>query len=289
MEFIYTHRYKKIEIKPTDKICLWMFSDVHRDTPQCDVERWKWFLQRAKKSHDEFDHVFYFILGDTHDFVSFSEQKKLTSNNLHKTTIDKLDLSVQTDIRKFASEISFMKGHILGIIEGNHSWTYVNGETSTQDLAKRMDTEYLGWLSYFRLAAEFKNKESRKTVDFCLCHGKAGGKTAGITITQVDDLRRIFPVADVFCMGHDHQRGAIPQSVLIPTHGGNGQFNMKQQRQFLCRSGSFKRAYMNDTSGYEIGRLFKPSDLGALQLVIQFHRDRRNNEDQIKLDIEARI
>jgi hypothetical protein len=35
--------------------------------------------------------------------------------------------------------------------------------------------------------------------------------------------------------------------------------------------------------------LFKPSDLGALQLVIQFHRDQRNNEDQIKLDIEARI
>ena len=92
------------------------------------------------------------------------------------------------------------------------------------------------------------------------------------------------------CMGHDHQRGAWPTSCLVPSfRRGKDQdeVELKQKRQFLCRSGSFKRAYVDNTIGYEIGRVLRPADLGALRLDIGFHRDRKDGNDIMITDITA--
>ena len=286
MEFTYTNHYKRIEAEFNEKICFWFIGDIHRDTPQCDKERWDDCLKKIKESFNEFKQVYIFGMGDYHDFVSFSEQAKIRASNLHDTTIARLDLDVQERNRKFANECSFMRDHFLGLIEGNHSWTFKEGKTSTEDLAERLGTVCLGWLSYFRLSIKLNKLNKYAKIDFCLCHGKAGGKTAGVTFNQVDEMRKVFPVADVYCFGHDHQRGVLPQSILVAT---DGNFTIKQKRQFLCRSGSFKRAYMENTSGYEIGRLLKPSDLGALQLIVYIRREKRNKQDFCITEIEGRV
>jgi hypothetical protein len=89
-------------------------------------------------------------------------------------------------------------------------------------------------------------------------------------------------------MGHDHQRTAHPVSILVPQKAPN-KYYVKQKRQFLCRSGSFVKAYQNESDSYEIFRLYKPSDLGALKLVINFHRDRKDGIDRTITDIQAII
>ena len=126
-------------------------------------------------------------------------------------------------------------------------------------------------------------------VHFVLCHGRAGGKTFGITINQVGDLKQLFPVADVFCMAHDHQRTAHPVSVLVPMRKKEGGYIIKQKRQFLCRSGSFVKAYQDGSDSYEVFRLYKPSDLGALKLTINIHRDYKDDVDRNIVDIHAEI
>lgn len=105
-------------------------------------------------------------------------------------------------------------------------------------------------------------------------------------INQVDDMKQIFPVADLYIMGHDHQRAARPVSVLVPMYDHNGSIYIKQMRQFLCRSGSFKKAYVPDTSSYEVGRLLRPADLGALQIEIGFHGD-KTETDRVITDLKA--
>ena len=123
------------------------------------------------------------------------------------------------------------------------------------------------------------------SMDIVPCHGKAGGKLAGTTINQVEDLKRIFPVADIYVMGHDHQRGAWPKSILLADDRGN----IKQKRQFLARSGSFKKGYVDGVSGYEVGRLLTPSDLGAIIFSVSVHRDQKDGGDRYILDIKATI
>jgi hypothetical protein len=275
-----------------DYVEIWFFGDVHRFAKSCDVDRWKYFLKRAKADVEARpDRTFFFGMGDYDDFASTREKRELA--NMHETTIEGFDEIDQKRCRVLSMEMNFMRGRTLGLIEGNHHWVRADGKTTTMDLCERLDTEYLGWLCHYTIIFRFNNRGNIPIGVHCvLCHGRAGGKRAGTSINQVEDIKTIFPIADVYCYGHDHQRGAWPQSVLVPVNAPtykNVSYKIRQKRQFLCRSGSFKKAYEDNTSGYEIGRLLKPSDLGALKLRISFHRNCKDGEDYISTDIEAVI
>ena len=99
-------------------------------------------------------------------------------------------------------------------------------------------------------------------------HGKAGGKLAGTTINQVADLRTVFTDADIYMMGHDHQRGAWPQSILHVSPTGHGEPRLHARRQWLCRTGSYLRAYAPGMASYAASRLLRPADLGGIELEI---------------------
>ena len=256
---------------------------MHRDAVSCDVKRWKWFLDKAAK--DDPDRTYYMGLGDYHDLASAREQVHLNRNALHETTMESLDELVEKNNRKFAEEIKQMRGKLIGMIDGNHNWKFPNGVTASEDLANRMGAPHLGWLSHITLTFKFSGGKKTQNVYIVACHGRAGGKRIGTSINQVEDMKTIFPLADIYIMGHNHDRGAWPMDIFYPTKGGD----IKQKRQFLCRSGSFKKAYEEGKSSYEVGRLLRPADLGALKLNISFHRDLSDGKDRIITDIEAII
>ena len=279
METIYTVHKKEIKLKSwNDIVPIWFFGDVHRDAVGCDKERWQWFLKKSAQDKE----AYYLGMGDYHDLASSREQVHLNRNDLHETTMESLDELVEKNNRAFCKEIKQMNGRLLGLIDGNHNWRFPNGAAASEDLANRMGCEHLGWLTHFTLT--FKSVGKSQSVHIVACHGRAGGKRIGTSINQVEDMKAIFPIADIYIMGHNHDRGAWPIDVLYPTHNGS----IKQKRQFLCRSGSFLKAYEKGRSNYATGRLLRPADMGALKLNIGFHRDREEG-DRIITDIEAII
>jgi hypothetical protein len=118
------------------------------------------------------------------------------------------------------------------------------------------------------------------------CHGLGGGRVLGASVRKVEDMFQIFPRADIFIMGHDHQRSAVPQIRLIAADGKNDTWSLKQQRQFYCRSGSFMRSYTPDDGGYATGKLMRPSDMGTICGIISVHRMQRDGKDNTILDLE---
>lgn len=290
METIYKVVQKEIVLdSPSDIITINPFGDVHRDSASCDIDRWKWWISRMKKQHNK--NTFYLGMGDYHDFASTSEKVILSNPKLHDDTRLQFDLTAEKKNRAFAMELAFMRGNVLGMIEGNHSWRLLDGKTSTTDLAERLNTENIGWLCHYTLkiyAMYANSKRILGTVHIVACHGKAGGKTHGITINQVGDLKNVFPLADIYIMGHDHQRGAWPCSVLYPFYDTKGNVYIKQKRQFLARSGAFLKGYSDGKSTYGVHSLYKPSDLGAIQFRIGFHTD-NSMKERIITDIEAII
>jgi hypothetical protein len=249
------------------EIQLFCFGDVHRDTTSCDVDRWHEFI-RYTQQFDQ-DYCLYLYMGDAVDFASASEKQKLLSAGLHETTLDKFDRIAMKDVGLFCNEIKHMKGHMIGCISGNHSWKFSDGKTSDEVIAEQMGCRSLGWLSFNRVVIYVGN--SRTKLDIMSCHGKAGGKLLGTTINQVEDMKRICPACDVYVMGHDHKLAAIPDVYLeFQTQGGK--IVIKQHEQRLCRSGSFKKSYTSGESSYEVGRLYRPSILGALHLTVRIHK-----------------
>lgn len=287
METIYKVVTKDITLENFDDyIDLWLWGDVHRDAKSCDEERWKQFLVKAKKGDP--DKTWYLGLGDYHDFASDREQHKLLKEGyaLHETTMDNIHELVEKQNRKFAAEIKQMNGKLLGLIDGNHNWRFPNGVTASEDLANRMGCEHLGWLCYLSIRLRFKNTSKYLSMDVIICHGRGGGKRAGASVNQVEDLKGIFPIADIYVMGHDHQLWVRPMDVLY--RPGNSKV-IKQKTQYLCRSGSFKKAYEPDKTGYEIGRLLKPATLGALRLRLSVDRKQLGGKDRLVPHIEATI
>ena len=285
METTYTVKESEvIKINRSDRIDLFLFGDIHRDAKGCDVGRWHEFLKEAKANLAENPHTYFIGMGDYNDFASSSEQKAIkNSGKIHETTMQTLDTTVQNNNILIASECSFMRGHLLGLLEGNHTWTLANSQTATQDLAERLDTICLGWLSHYTL--KFNMCSWRMAIHMALCHGKAGGKTHGITINQVADLKQIFPTASIYAMGHDHQRGTWPTSALIPYDNGHG-IKIRQLEQRLVRTGSFLRAYLPNTSSYEIGRLYRPANIGAVKIEIKI---KKNDEHGLHYSISSRV
>lgn len=287
MDYTYTVKQKTIECNINDTHVIIPFGDIHRDTKSCDTDRWKWFCDGSEKIASENKNTHFVCLGDVHDFASISEVKKIRGSGLHDDTYDKFDLIAQEENRKFCEEIKFMRGKMLGFVEGNHNWIMQDGKSANEDLAERMGSESLGWLCHYSIRFKFAPHRAQ-TIHMVLCHGKAGGTTEGASLNQIALLKNIFPAADLYIMGHDHQRLAKPSSVILPVEN-HGIISMKQRRQFLIRSGSFKKGYGEGTHSYEISRLLRPSDLGAVLINVNFHRDYRNNEDRIITDIKVTL
>jgi hypothetical protein len=266
----------------TTPITLWLFGDVHRDTQACDVDRWKWFLRKSKEGTDP-ERTYYLGMGDYHDFASYREGEKIKGIGLHEQTIDAINELVVKRNRAFAQEIKHMRGRLVGLLGGNHTWIQ-DGVTSDEDLANRMGCEYLGWLSFIRLSFRIT---ITTTIDLYLvaCHGLGGGRVLGASVRKVEDLFHIFPMGEIYVMGHDHNRGVWVQPRFKPSVNRDGTFTNKQMRQYFCRSGSFMKSYEPGQSSYASSKLMKPADLGALRLDISFHKD----GDRLITDIEALI
>jgi len=285
MECIYTVNQKRIKVNSlNDPINIFYFGDVHRDTESCDVESWKDFLKEAKNTENSY----FFYMGDGNDFASTKEKKIISDSGLHDTTRVAFDKLAMRELDQFYEEISFMKGRLLGCIEGNHSWVFKDGKKSDEIIAERMESPFLGWLCAYILMIDGPHSKSI-SVPMALCHGRAGGKRSGSSINQVEDMRiTTFGNMIIYVMAHDHKLVAQPEISLVPVYS-QPSWKMKQSEYWLCRSGTFKKGYEPDTSGYEIGRLLRPSKLGALRLQVSMERKHTQKYDVTMPKIKAII
>jgi hypothetical protein len=228
------------------------------------------------------------LLGDPNEFASSSERAILSNPKLHDSTKKMMEKTARDDNNKFISEIMFMKGRMIGVIAGNHRWEFMDGTTSDQRIATALKSKFLGDLCCVRMVLTQDGRTVN--VDVVATHGKAGGKTAGATINQMDELRRIFPAADLYLAGHDHKRGIWPEStLLIQNSGRRGKMMLKQKRQLLCRTGSFLLGYVDGEDSYVADRLLRPCELGTIKLEIKLKRDRSDDKDSTTADIHGMV
>jgi len=289
-ESIFTTHHKVITMDScNDMMRIIPIGDVHKDSPNHDGDKWKSFIKGCKPTNKQ---NLYLGMGDFQDFMAYGERKRIKSTKLHESTVTRFDRMALSDVTETLDDLWFTKGQWIGLIQGNHTWEFdtgpASGMSSTEYMAKRLKTKWLGDLAYIRLTFKFKNRNTRCSIDIVAAHGKAGGKLAGTTINQVDDLREIFPVADIYIMGHDHKRGAWPNSTIVMNSGKNG-LVMHQKRQWLCRSGSFLRGFVEDQPSYLVRMLKKPAELGAIELHVRFKRSCAGANDIISPDIHAYV
>lgn len=265
---------------------LYVISDVHRNSPACDVKKWHEFLAEANDGKS-----YYLFLGDIFDSLSTTERKTYRCGDFHESTTMRWEKIYAQDVKEFVEECSFMKGRVVGVLGGNHYFQFSSGITSDQMVAQEFGCPYLGVNTLIRLYLE-KDKHHAHSIDVCAHHGLGGGRGAGSSIGKLEYMSKAFD-ADICLMGHDHNRAVDYVNRLGLTEARRGELSLQNKRIMLARTGSFLRSYEPGKSSYAVDAMYSPSDLGALKVVMTPRREqsgsRNNREDRRWVDIKAEV
>lgn len=279
-----THEVKIQFDKYNDPIYVIPFGDVHRDAPGHALERWKEFLKWAKKK----PRCYFLGMGDYHDFASTSERAILGDPRLHESTRKTLEYLYYNQCHRFAKEIEFMEGRIIGLIEGNHYQTFANNTTTTQELCRLLNAPYLGVMSVIRLSFVSRRNNTRLSLDLVAHHGKGAARLVGGSLNRVQQMAEAVE-ADIYLMGHDHKKSVASSSVLKITDGSDGKIRLKHRKKIYARTGSFLRGYRDGEASYITDAAGNPTDLGVVKLEITPRRNRGDKKDVRRLDIHVSI
>lgn len=240
------------------------FGDVHRDSPLHSHRHWQEFLKYAKEQKN----AYFLGMGDFFDGASTSERKILGDSGIHESTKENIDDMFKGVAKTMANEIEFMRGRTIGLLGGNHYWQFANGETTDHMLAHHLQTKFLGVCAFIRVQIE-AGKNRSTTLDIFAHHGKGGGHLPGSTFNTIDKMQATAD-ADIFLMGHDHRRGAVPSNPRLRLIGGKGNALplLRERTPWLGRTGSFLKAYEPGKVSYNVDAARSACSLGWIEFDI---------------------
>lgn len=259
-----THNYKYELAGKSKPVKLIVFGDVHKGSPNHAKGKWREFLQYAKKQSN----AIFLGMGDYIDSTSTSERDALAMAKFHESTVEDLEQLANMRVNELGRELEFMKGRLIGLIGGNHYFQFRSGMNSDMKLSEKLDCKFLGVCALIRLSLQIGDTTTRGAVDIFAHHGAGGARLFGGSINRVDQLRE-FVDADIFCMGHDHKRGAVPANPKIAL---SKSMRIVEKQQWLGRTGSFLAAYQNGISNYNVDSARGPCSLGWIEFDISMSR-----------------
>lgn len=290
-----THKYVIPFKKFNEPIYLIPFGDIHRHAPLCHIRRWKEFLEWAKTKK----RAYFLGMGDYDDMASGSERKILYGNYLHESSSKTIENLQRGHVNELCKEIEFMKGRIIGFLEGNHYGQFPNGTTTTQLMCEKLDAKYLGYSSFVRLCFRHSQENSKKSasLDIWAFHGKgsSSGRYVGGSVNSVQGMNEIAD-ADIFLSGHDHKKWVAMKTKLTLTDS-HGYLTLKHRKVLLGRTGSFLKGYEPGEESYVAASGMTPTDLGVIKIELTPKREEHEmppsslikRQDRIHIDIHASI
>ena len=258
------------------------FGDVHRDSPSHSYEHWKRFLDYASQQKD----AIFLGIGDYLDSYSTSERSIIYAEGIHESTRKREEDESKGRVSSLAKELEFMRGKLIGLMEGNHFVKFCDGTTGDMLLAQKLGTRHLGVCTALKVTLQLTNTGRRVSFDVFAHHGKGGGVTAGGKFNAVEKLANVCE-ADIFLMGDNHARGCFPLGDRLRLEMHRGKPFLRARQSWIGRTGSFLKAYEPDQSSYVVDRALTPSNLGWIEFVITPRRTSNSKEDRINIEIGA--
>jgi len=268
--------------KINEPIYLIPFGDIHRSSPMCHEGKWLEFLAWAKTKK----RAYFLGMGDYDDMASTSERVILSDRKLHDSSLQTLEKLYLSHTERFAKELKFMKGKIIGFLEGNHYAEFQNGTTSTQKLAELLECKYLGVSSFIRLSFRQIERNTKSSIDIWAHHGKGGARLIGGSLNKVQQMGENAE-ADIYLMGHDHKKSAGLVTKLALKSGRS--LKLHHKKQLYARTGSFLKGYEDNRVSYVADMGLSPTDLGVVKIELTPRRTCKGDEDIFYIDIHASI
>lgn len=213
-------------------------------------------------------------LGDYFTFLRTTARKHLRAYVADDNSWLELDAMVRKEAQGFVERwLTPIKTKLVGLAEGNHLYTFIDGTTSTQYMCQLLGVSYLDKPCFMRLQVCDSQGKTLKVFRVLMHHGDWSGGAArmGTDLNSLETKAAGFDV-DIFLAAHTHRRAGIHIPTLtIPT---TGELKLVERPRALIRTGCFMRGYMPGCVGrYVDQKLLPPSDLGYVKLAIRFTQE----------------
>jgi hypothetical protein len=251
------------ELTNNQQILLMPIGDIHfgvKDFPAKHfVTTMKWASDRGAT---------FLGMGEYLDFTSKSQRPILAQ--LRESQLETIDEWVQDKLEELFDMISFTRGRWLGLLEGDHRWTFETGISGDQYFADKLACDFLGTSALLRLDAGVKEHPEADTILYCH-HGVGGGSSAGGHLNAVEKKLKDIE-ADIYLFGHSHAKIGTPLDRQYITPDGIHYHRTK----LLARTGSFYKTCqsmpplsldqpaISSRGTYAEQRGYSPSTMGAI-------------------------
>jgi hypothetical protein len=264
------------------RICI--FGDVHRDSPNHADTNWQEDLKYFRGLED----AYFLGMGDYLDSTSTTERECLgqISKKMHETFKRDTKALQEAKIDMIADEIGFMKGRLIGLLNGNHYFEFDSGINGDQMLAQKLGCKYLGVCALIRIY--FTCRGRHHALDIFAHHGLGAARLIGGSINRVAQMFEGVE-ADVAIMGHDHKRGGMPTTprLFLQHDPANNQLKVRQRESWAIRSGSYLASFRAGESNYNVDACRMPSSLGHVELLIKLVEHRKGTKDEVETKIRC--
>jgi len=257
------------------------FGDIHMGADGFAKSKWSEFCKYCRDLDP--DNTYYIGMGDYFDFASTSERNILNNPGIHESNIVEFDRAHMQKVNTFIGQVEFMKGRTIGMLEGNHTWKFLDGQTETDKLAVALDSTRLGVAGFMRLTCEYH--DCRTNVDILAHHGLGGGVLLGSSFNKVEKMQGVMD-ADIYLMGHDHGRGIIPGRPImwIKSINGGESHDVRERQRWFGRTGSFLKAWEQGKPSYIVDICKPASDLGHIEFLLY---PKRTKDDGYYIQIKG--
>jgi hypothetical protein len=187
---------------------------------------------------------------------------------------------------------------LLGLAYGHHSYTFqtddrdknpesVFGLTTTQVMCNALNVPYLGFSGLLNVCMKVTRPEGKyaesKFFTIYYHHGHGAARTKGGSIAPVRRKVEGFE-ADIYLMGHDHNKWALPESRLrisTPSRGKGGRARagglvecsnrLTHRKVVYARTASFLKGYSDGPRAtYQEIAGYQPTEIGAVKVSLRW-------------------
>lgn len=245
-----------------------------------DSERWQEWLAESKKDK----HSVYLGMGDYDDAHSASERIILANPGLHESTRKNHEAEAMFRVTRLVKELSFMKGRLLGLVEGNHYSQFSDGTTSTQRMCEKLGCRYLGVMAVIRMTLTISSNH-RLVCDVFAHHGKGAARLLGGSLNRVQQMAEGME-ADLYVMGHDHKL-SMGKTVRFRLRTDGKGAKLQERKVIFARSGSFLKGFEPGEVSYAADSCMTPNELGGtlVKIRVKYHSPSRTYQIEYRGEI----
>ena len=247
-----------------DEFSIYCIGDVHLGNKVCDLAKLKRDVEFVKN-----EPLAYWIgMGDYIEAINYSDKRFDPTQISEKYLVENLSNICKHQFEDIMEIFSPIMHKCLGMHRGNHEESirhYHHFDLMYEVKRDYPEIQMLEDTAFTRLTFR-RHNHSVQTFILWTAHGNVAGRKSGTKINRIEEAMGWFD-ADVYILAHGHRKVFTSATQLGIKKAGK--MFLRAKRRVGGMTGSYFKTYQEGTSTYGEKKMFSPSDLGCIKILIK--------------------